>query len=219
MSGMQRHDLLESLGNNDARSVAKRQAEQLAAAKSWAWNVPGNILFGAEWSNPAIPITYPDTKPAPIPQIVTTFGMIAGGTSFHSIGDLVSRTMNITFTTYEFEDNDMLLEVNKDLPKLHDSYGFDEQKVFAFVRSNPYIMPVLLDAPLSISGRFGDDSSLALEVFTNPEQVGKDHLRLMIQTHLSVDEALDQLTQLYDEWFFEVLPATRDKLLIDVEPL
>lgn len=220
MSGMQLHELLQSMGNNVAGSGlpdAKKQAETLAEAKSWAWNVPGNVLVGIGLNNPAIPITYPEARPAPIPQIVTTFGTLRAGTSFRSLGELVSKTMNITFTTNELEGDDMLLEANRDLPKLRTSYEFDnEEEIYSFVRRNPYVMSALLDAPLSISGRFEDSPLLALEVFTDPDE-GYEQLFLLIRTTLAADDAQQRLDALYDDWWLDIVPSMKHKMAIDIE--
>ena len=111
----------------------------------------------------------------------------------------------------------MLLEANRDLPKLRTSYEFDnEEEIYSFVRRNPYVMSALLDAPLSISGRFEDSPLLALEVFTDPDE-GYEQLFLLIRTTLAADDAQQRLDALYDDWWLDIVPSMKHKMAIDIE--
>lgn len=94
----------------------------------------------------------------------------------------------------------------------------DVSAVSSFLRDNPFLSTVLLGTYYAVADHFGKRTPLALEVFSDPEEVGRDHLRLLIQTYLPVDEALDRLIYLHEKWFYNVRSITQDKLLIDIEP-
>lgn len=95
----------------------------------------------------------------------------------------------------------------------------NQSAVVSFVERNIFLSDILIGAYYNVQGQFGKDTPIRLEVFSSPVDMGQEHLRMMIRTHLSVDEALDRLTELYEGWFGGILPATHGKLLIDIEPV
>lgn len=99
--------------------------------------------------------------------------------------------------------------------------GFEyrnERAVLSFLRINPFLNSILRDAPTHIAECFGSDSSVALAVFSDPDEPTADQLFLHIRARMSVDEALDRLDRLYDEWWLDVLPAMRHKMAIALAP-
>ncbi len=95
----------------------------------------------------------------------------------------------------------------------------DAPTVLSFVQRNPFLSDVLVASYYNARAKFGADTPVRLELFSSPVDIGHEHLRIMIRSRLSVDEAIDQLAELYEGWFGRVLPATRGKLLIDVKPV
>lgn len=105
-------------------------------------------------------------------------------------------------------------------PDLRTLFDFrDTSAVSSFLRSNPFIESVLIDAYGSIAERFGSDPPLALEVFSDPDEPGADQLFLLIQTGLPVDDALQRLDRLYEGWWLDILPGMQHKMAIALEPI
>lgn len=97
-------------------------------------------------------------------------------------------------------------------------YRFDDYvAVSHFLRSNPFLTRLLSEAHEEVERYFGPDIQVALEVFTDPEAESDQQLFALIQTNLPLQEELDLLDQLYEDWWLDTLPAARCKLTIDVE--
>ncbi len=94
----------------------------------------------------------------------------------------------------------------------------DEHAISRFLRENPFLVDVLRDAPAHIAASFGKDSSVALAVFSNPDEPTADQLFLHIRVRMSVDESIERLDHLYDEWWLDVLPTMRHKMAIAIAP-
>lgn len=93
----------------------------------------------------------------------------------------------------------------------------DYVPVANFLRENTFLLDLLIEAWGKIREYFGRDVSVALEVFADPEAKDSRQLVALIRTNLPLQEEVDLLETLYDEWWLDELPTAQCKLHIDVE--
>lgn len=103
------------------------------------------------------------------------------------------------------------------LAGLYEFRGYTD--VSAFLRANPFLTTLLLEACWKVKECFGRGVPVALEVFTDPEQGNGKELFALILTDLNPEEALRGLSRLDDEWWLEASPRARCLLNIDIEYL
>ena len=102
-------------------------------------------------------------------------------------------------------------------PNLHELFDFrDASAISSFLQTNPFLSDVLLGAYYSASKWFGNNTPLALEVFSDPDE-GYDQLFLLIRTQLPADDAQQRLDALYDDWWLDVIPTVQHTMAIDIE--
>lgn len=104
-----------------------------------------------------------------------------------------------------------------DLEKLEQLYTFRERdEVVNFLEGDPFLVPVLLEAPGKIEPYFGD-VMLLLEVHLDPEE-GFKELVLLIPTSLHWKKATKKLEQLGNTWYLNLPAEVLKKFLLDTEP-
>ncbi|MEG4530168.1 hypothetical protein [Microcoleus sp. D2_18a_D3] len=88
-----------------------------------------------------------------------------------------------------------------DIETLEKSYIFrDKTEVIEFINQYPFLLPVLLEAPVQISNYF-PEQKLLLQVINDPEIPNYVHLVLsIILTDLDPDEAMDREDELRKNW-------------------
>lgn len=88
--------------------------------------------------------------------------------------------------------------------KIQDLYTFrNEAAIRKFLSKNAALMNVLIEAYPHVVRYFGDQSRIVLERVKDPEIQDADQLVAYVMTSLSVDEALERLNRLDEEWFLE----------------
>lgn len=103
-------------------------------------------------------------------------------------------------------------------PNLDTLFEFrDAPAVSSFLRDNPFLSDILLGAYYNAKSRFDKNTSLVLEVFSDPDEPRSDQLFLFIQTPLPAEQARERLRQLDREWWIAMVPTVRNKLTIDTE--
>lgn len=88
-----------------------------------------------------------------------------------------------------------------DIETLEKSYIFrDKTEVIEFINQYPFLLPVVLEAPVQISNYF-PEQKLLLQVINDPEIPNYVHLVLsIILTDLDPDEAMDREDELRKNW-------------------
>ena len=88
-----------------------------------------------------------------------------------------------------------------DIETLEKSYIFrDKTEVIDFINKYPFLLPVVLEAPVQISNYF-PEQRLLLQVINDPEIPNYVHLVLsIILTDLDPDEAMDREDELRRNW-------------------
>jgi hypothetical protein len=88
-----------------------------------------------------------------------------------------------------------------DIETLEKSYIFrDKTEVIDFINKYPFLLPVVLEAPVQISNYF-PEQKLLLQVINDPEIPNYVHLVLsIILTDLDPDEAMDREDELRRNW-------------------
>ena len=88
-----------------------------------------------------------------------------------------------------------------DIETLENSYIFrDKTEVIDFINKYPFLLPVVLEAPVQISNYF-TEQKLLLQVINDPEIPNYVHLVLsIILTDLDPDEAMDREDELRKNW-------------------
>jgi len=90
--------------------------------------------------------------------------------------------------------------------------------VVEFVNRNPFLKNILPEVYEKISEYFGPHTGAALELFVPPySEAETSELFALIQTNLEVDESVDRLKKLDEEWWIDALPRAQCCLSIDVE--
>ncbi|MFA5646303.1 MAG: hypothetical protein WDA18_08120 [Candidatus Ratteibacteria bacterium] len=85
-----------------------------------------------------------------------------------------------------------------------------------YLNSNKLLYPILTEAADKIK-HFFPESSLFLEVISNPEEESDTHLVLFIKTDLPPVEAIEKLDQLDEEWFLNFPADIMNNLSINLE--
>jgi len=93
----------------------------------------------------------------------------------------------------------------------------DSVAVRHFLRANPQLIHVLLEAHFHLREHFGPNSQVVLEVVSDPEAKDQEQLFAYIRTSLPVDEALAGLDRLDEEWFLGQLDQVGGLLNFNLE--
>lgn len=110
-----------------------------------------------------------------------------------------------------------VLEQERLIERLTGLYRFDDVSVSRFLRENPFLLDLLIEAHKKIQQYFGPHTQVTLEVFTDPEAEDFQQLFALVHASPPLEEEDDPLENLYDEWWLDTLPAALGKMIISVE--
>ena len=104
------------------------------------------------------------------------------------------------------------------LRSLEQLYTFRRsEEVSAFLRSNLFLAPLLMEAHDKITHYFGSSQEVVLEVVTDPEAIRLVKMFGYILTNLEPQEAGKRLQQFDREWFLSQISRAKGLLNFDVE--
>ena len=107
--------------------------------------------------------------------------------------DLLNASGGVDFT--DLPDGDTIFDLW--IEHLSNKYRIDNYtEVLSYLRASPFLAGILLEAPGKVEGHFGQDTSLTLEVFTDPEDEDSQELFVLIHTYLTPEQALQRLASL-----------------------
>jgi hypothetical protein len=105
--------------------------------------------------------------------------------------------------------------------KLRQLQGFytilDAADVLHFVRTYPAAVDILAEARPYLERLFGPTPQVILEVTSDPVSEDSEELFGYIQTSLPVEEALDRLHRLDQEWFLALISRVRGRLNFNLD--
>jgi hypothetical protein len=93
----------------------------------------------------------------------------------------------------------------------------DFRAITSFLRQNSRLLPLLLEVYGQVRLRFGSDSRLALERFTDPEADSDHGLVVIIGVNLTPEQAQKAMDDFDMEWWLDALPRAEHRLTIVVE--
>ncbi len=95
----------------------------------------------------------------------------------------------------------------------------NEDKVISFLKDNPFLFPILVEAPREIYRIFPkEDIKLELELHHDPEE-DFDELFVVIKSPYTPQKARELMDELGEKWFLSIMYQTKNKLCITEEPL
>lgn len=86
-----------------------------------------------------------------------------------------------------------------------------------FLRNNPYLSMLLLEAHEEIRKYFPTGTRVALEIVADPEAQEDQQLFVVIRTRLSPRVAHTLLSVLDQNWWLDVLPRAKGKMEVSLE--
>jgi hypothetical protein len=89
--------------------------------------------------------------------------------------------------------------------------------ITSFLRQSPHLVPLLLETYGQICLRFGSESRIALELFTDPEADSDRGLVAIIRARLTPEQAQRAMDDFDMEWWLDALPRAKHKLTIVFE--
>ena len=102
--------------------------------------------------------------------------------------------------------------------KLETTYLFrNHSAVRRYLELNPELVEVLLEARQRVQHLFGASAEVILEVVNDPEVMDSSKLFAYIRTPLPIDQALDRLQALDDDWFLSQLDRVGDLFNLNLE--
>ena len=90
-------------------------------------------------------------------------------------------------------------------------------KVAEFLSKNLFLLDLLKEIPAQIHSFFGENQSLKLEFFLDPEDASWHRLRIKIPTKLSVDESMLSLSKFDENWWLENDSKANSKITVRLE--
>jgi hypothetical protein len=97
-------------------------------------------------------------------------------------------------------------------------YNFrDFRAVASFLRQNKELTPLLLEAYGQLRLRFGEESTLALETFIDPEAPSECGLVVIVHVSFSPERAVKIMDDFDMAWWLDVLPQANHKLTFALE--
>ena len=101
---------------------------------------------------------------------------------------------------------------------LEQAYGFRRRdEVISFLKTCPFLVPLLLEAYGKIAEYFGPYPDVVLEVVSDQEAANDRELFILVRTNLAPGEALNRLERFDQEWWLDASDRARCMLNIDVE--
>ena len=88
--------------------------------------------------------------------------------------------------------------------------------VTAFLDKHEFLKPILAEAPDKIL-QFFQDAEIDFEFTTDPEVENWQYITVTIFTHLSAEEAFEQLKKFKKDWWLETYVKGNGKLCLDIE--
>ncbi|MCG3159838.1 MAG: hypothetical protein JMDDDDMK_00863 [Acidobacteria bacterium] len=85
-----------------------------------------------------------------------------------------------------------------------------------FLRENPFLISLILEAREQIRRYFGADHTLALQLFYDPENPQNRQLILLIQARDGFEKVRPLLDQLNEGWWFDAIERAQG--LLDIIP-
>jgi len=136
--------------------------------------------------------------------------------------ELAKHGIRVSSYANEPEDADECAEIvvfaDRPIDRLRQRYQFrDHAAVKDYLGDNPSLPGLLERAHDKIAEHFGSDVHAVLDLVKGFEADDDKRLFVFVQTDLDVDEALDRLDALYEQWWIKALSAVQPKLSIDVE--
>ena len=109
------------------------------------------------------------------------------------------------------------IEISR-LHRLEEVYSLrNAETTKSFLHSHPQLLDVLLEASNHVRRHFGASIQVALEVVRDPEVEDRKSLFAYIMTSLPVDEALERLKALDEDWFLGQLDRVEDLFNFNLE--
>jgi len=103
-------------------------------------------------------------------------------------------------------------------PDLGTRYVFrDRDRVLAYLAAHPQLVDILREADPEIAKRFGERTTVSLDVEDDPEIADEPMLFGFIRTSDSSKDALDLLQRLDSEWWISRYMDVNDHLLFSLE--
>jgi len=94
----------------------------------------------------------------------------------------------------------------------------EQIEIIHFIYKNWFFAPILEEAPAQSKNIFGEDTVLALELFSDPEDEKEStELFIVIRPDLNLDESLRKFDKLLAGWFNTVQHVTKGLLNITIE--
>ncbi len=104
-----------------------------------------------------------------------------------------------------------------EIESLENIYQINEhEEVLSFIRANPFLVPLLQEAPDYIQKYF-PQTILSLQLVTDPEIPNDTRLWLNIGTKLDVDEAMNKEEELDQDWWWGNMERAENKFQLDLE--
>ncbi|MBA7555781.1 hypothetical protein ES705_48466 [subsurface metagenome] len=94
----------------------------------------------------------------------------------------------------------------------------EQIEIIYFIFKNWFLVPILEKALAQAKNIFGEDTVLALELFSDPEDEKEStELFIVIRSDLNLDESLRKFDKLLADWFNTVQHKTKGLLNITIE--
>lgn len=101
---------------------------------------------------------------------------------------------------------------------LSDRYVYrNREAVQAFLAIHPGVVAILREAEHEVDLRFGERTTVTLDVIDDPEINPEPMVFGFIRTSLTPRDALDRLHRLDDEWWITRSVDAKDQLLFSIE--
>lgn len=115
------------------------------------------------------------------------------GLQFHRIIKLIKKPTS-----------SILEQIDDELELLSNYYEYREkEEIIYFLMRNFSILKLIREAPLQIQKHFGPYVNLAIEIVSDAEVENFKTLFIYIKTKLDIEEALERLDKIDEEWNYE----------------
>ncbi|MFN8440701.1 MAG: hypothetical protein U0175_08035 [Caldilineaceae bacterium] len=104
------------------------------------------------------------------------------------------------------------------LPEVRSVYEFRTAlNVTAFLASHPTLIDWLLESHATFAHYFGNNAKFILEAVSESEGAHQEQLVIAVRSNHSVDEAMNRLDLLDQNWLFEQIDIVGDKVIVNLE--
>lgn len=102
--------------------------------------------------------------------------------------------------------------------ELGDRYVYrDRERVRAYLIEHPELIGILREADPEIARRFGEQTTVVMDIIDDPDIVDEQMLFGFIRTSLAPQDAVDLLHRLDREWWIARGADVRDQLALSIE--